>query len=463
MNKTLLLIIIDFLFLNLIALTRWEKAEPVRPKQPPVPEVAANSPAKSDDLVETMRQSLADEQAARADLQQKLAYASTNLTSREQSLAAEQAEKSKLAASLADTQRNAAELSQQVTAATQESSMTKDQLAQLQRELEDKQAEAERQKQQIASLQKSQDDARRQIEGLTVAVVVGEAEKQHLREEADTLKTQVQAERDDRLRVQAQTTQLAQGVGKLAEKSGELTQEIRENRPINANVLFHDFLSNRVITSISTTRKGLFGRVERKKDVPTVLITDGQRTYALLHIADTVFSVLGPNFDWDKVEVDLAGPNGGSAASGSLDFLALDSRVIVAPLNDAQASSLGAKVYHLAKDPFKFPEAVLINVGGKGYGAVGFKLDPLQPNYVKVDNRFFKRLFGDFSPSRGDLVLSQTGELLGIMVNSDYCALLNDFTPADTIRTGDATSAQHTGQLLDGLAARIQALPLPLQ
>ncbi len=30
MNKTLLLIICDFLLLNLLALTRWEKAEPQR-------------------------------------------------------------------------------------------------------------------------------------------------------------------------------------------------------------------------------------------------------------------------------------------------------------------------------------------------------------------------------------------------------------------------------------------------
>ena len=37
MNKTLLLILCDFLLLNLLALTRWEKAEPARVKQPPVP------------------------------------------------------------------------------------------------------------------------------------------------------------------------------------------------------------------------------------------------------------------------------------------------------------------------------------------------------------------------------------------------------------------------------------------
>ena len=71
MNKTLLLIIIDFLFLNLIALTHWEKAEPARQQQPPVPQVGANAATKDQDLVETMKQSLADETASRQALEQK--------------------------------------------------------------------------------------------------------------------------------------------------------------------------------------------------------------------------------------------------------------------------------------------------------------------------------------------------------------------------------------------------------
>ena len=103
-----------------------------------------------------------------------------------------------------------------------------------------------------------------------------------------------------------------------------------------------------------------------------------------------------------------------------------------------------------------------MNGGGKGYGEVGFKLDASQPSYVRVDNRFFKRLFGDFAPSRGDLVLSKTGELLGIMVNSDYCAVVNNFLPNKTITLGDVSS-QHTSDLLNALAGRKLALPLKLQ
>mgnify|MGYP001544585985 CR=1 FL=1 len=467
MNKTLLLIICDFLLLNLLALTRWEKAEPARATQAPVPEVAANAVTKDQDLVDVMRQSLADEQATRNQLAEKLSATDAALAAREQSLTAAQADRARLAATLTETERTATDLGQKAAAAVQEASMTKEQLAQLQREFAEKQAEAARQKQALAALEKQQAEeratARKQIEGLTLAVVVGEQQKKELSERAAELKTQVEAERSERIKVQETTTQLAQGVGQLATKSSELTKEIRDNRPINVNVLFNDFLANRVSTTFAATRKGIFGMSNRNQETNTVLVSDGRQTYALLHVADTVFSFSDVGLDWEKVSVELAHAGGPPQLASSLQFLAQDPRIVVLPIDAAQAAALGAKVYSLAADPFKFPEAVLIGDGGKGYGEVGFKLDASQPGFVRVENRFFKRLFGDFTPSRGDLVLSKTGELLGIMVNKDYCAVLKDFTPLQTLRTGDDILAQHTGQMIDRLSARVLALPLKLQ
>ena len=464
MNKTLLLIICDFLLLNLLALTRWERVEPPRAMQAPVPELAANAVTKDQDLVETMRLSLADEQTQREQLAEKLNATDTALAAREQSLAAAQAERAKLAAAVTESQRNIADLGKRFAVATQEATMTKDQLTQLQRELTEKQAEAERQKlvfEKQLEVQKA--EAQKQIGSLTMAVVVAEQEKKDLREKAETLQTQVAVERTERAKVQETATQLAQGVGQLAEKSGELTKEIRDNRPINANVLFNEFLANRVSTTFAATHKGFLGAVNRTKEAQTVLVTDGRQIYALLHVADTVFSFRENGDNWEKFSIKFARPPGYRSSAGALHFLAHDPRVIVIPIEASQAAALGAKVYPLATDPFKFPDAVLINGGGKGYGEVGFKLDAAEQNFVRVDNRFFKRLFGDFAPSRGDLVFSKTGELLGIMVNSDYCALLKDFTPLATIRTGDDILAQQTGALLDSLSARVLALPPKLQ
>jgi len=463
MNKTLLLIICDFLLLNLLALTRWERVEPPRATQPPVPELAANAVTKDQDLVETMRQSLADERTQRDEVAQKLAATDASLAAREQSLNQLQTEKTKLTTALNDTQRTAADLGRRVSLVAQEAALSKEQLAQLQRELDEKRAEAERQRASIAQLEKQQTEARRQIEGLTVAVVVAEQEKKTLREQTDSLKTQVEVERTERQKVQETTVRLAEGVGQLAENSGQLSKEIRDNRPINANTLYNDFVAGRVNTVFTAERKGLFSPNVRTKEAHTVFVTDGAQVFALLHVEDTVFSFLEIGSDWEKLAVQFSRPPSYQTTGTELRFLTTDPRLVAIPVNPAQVASIGAKVYSIAANPVKFPEALLINVAGKGYGEVGFKLDPARPDYVRVDNRFFKRLFGDFAPSRGDLVFTQTGEFLGVMVNRDYCALVKNFTAVATLRAGPDIFAQKTSAMLDGLGARMRALPLELQ
>ncbi|MBL9186247.1 MAG: hypothetical protein JNK23_02095 [Opitutaceae bacterium] len=478
MNKTLLLVLCDFLLLTLLALTRWESAEPApRAKQPPVPELAANAVTKEQDLVDAMRQTLADEKTARDELAQKLSAADSALAAREQSLTQTQAANARLAAeraataaSLAETQRSAAELAQKVSTATREADLTKEQLVALQRELAEKLAEANRVKSDLAKREKELAEAQKENKNLTAAYFVAETEKKNLEKEVTALntqtkalETQVEAERIERRKVQETTTTLAQGVGQLAEKSGELTKEIRDYRPINANVLFSEFTANRVTAKFAASRRGFLGRTEANKESNTVLVTDGTRVYAVLHIADTPFALGETGVEWDSLSVELSKSGQGRNVASSVDFLAHDPRIVALPLEAAQVAALGAKVYALATDPVRFPEAVLIDGGGRGYGEVGFKLDPAEPGFVRVDNRFFNRLFGDFSPKRGDLVFAKSGEILGIMVNSDYCALLKSFAPQKSITPAPDLKTQGTGQLFDSLIGRLRAMPLKLQ
>ena len=463
MNKTFLLFIVDFLFLNLIALTRWERAEPAHPRQPPVNQISANTVSKDQDLVEAMRQSLADEQLARQALEQKLSSADTTLSARERSLGQLQSDSLKLTAQLVDTQKAQADLNLKYQAETQEATLSRSQLAQLQRELEDKKAETDRQKQSLAALESQQADARKQIESLTVAVAVGAHEKEQLAAKAGELQTQLQTERTERLEVEKSANQLAQGVGQLAQNSGELTKEIRDNRPISANILFNDFLANRVQTTFTATRKGLFGNTTKDGQSKTVFTTDGKQVYALVDVEDTAFSFRDVGVDWRKIAVRFERPPDYSSSGSQIEFLEADPRVVVVPVDAQQVAALGVKVYPLAADPFKFSDALLVSDGGKGYGELGFKIDAAHPGYVRVDNRLFKRVFGDFAPSRGDLVFSRSGELLGIMVNSDYCVLLRDFTPMTTIAAGDDKPSPNTSSQLDALAARVQQMPIELQ
>ncbi len=465
MNKTLLLIICDFLLLNLLALTRWEKAEPQRPLDTPAPTAvsAAAAPAVNADMVELMRVSLEDEKAARDQLAAQLNTTTGTLTEREKALSQLEQQKQQLQGALSSTTAAAKELEKKYSEATNEAFLTKEQLAKMQRELEERRAEAERQKAELAKAERANAEARQRIESLNVAVKVAEQEKQLLGQNLTEAKQQIEVERQERAKVQEQTTQLAQGVGRLAAKSTELTQEIRDNRPVNPNTLFAEFLNNRVQLHVTTRRPGLFSPNVKDKDSQTVLVSDGARVYALAHLSDTPFSLLWenpPNYDLIAGQLTRGSFK---APVSELRFLNADPRVVVVPLDDSLAAVMGAKVYKLAKEPFKFPAVVLVRADDGRYGETQFRIDANRRGYVKIDNRISTRLFGEIAPKRGDLVFAQTGDLIGIMVNNDYCAVLGDFSAAQVLPAGENVAQKNTDALFRDLANRWMRLDTPLQ
>jgi hypothetical protein len=256
---------------------------------------------------------------------------------------------------------------------------------------------------------------------------------------------------------------LAEGVKTLASKSGELAREMRETRPLAPNTIFNEFVTNRVQARIYASRSGLFGLdASKHKDTETVLVTDGTNTYSLCHIDDTPLSLGNPGTEWEGLVGTLAG-NVGQVPVRSLNFLSQDPRVVLMPVNPADARQLGCKAYRVSSDPFKFQDAVLVGAREGYYGECGFQIDLTTPDYLKLDRSLLKGLFGKFNPSRGDLVFSKMGELMGIMVNGTYCLMIRSFTPEATFQFAQDVREQRTGETLTRLYAAMLELPSRLQ
>ncbi len=567
MNKTLLLIICDFLLLNLLALTRWDEAEPVRTSSAPVPEVQANAARpKNQDLVDMMKVALEQEKAVRDQLQQRLQFAESDVKTREQTLAQIQAQRSQLEQTLKQSQTAAQVLSQRYAAVAQEAvdvkqkakqqqealtaaakqqqdaltaaiknveaekarlevekaraesektrlaqemqqavaakqaeiakqltalaDLSKQQTAtaqqaaglatavrvaqaerdlireqlekQMQIALAAKQAELEKQQAALADLEKQRQAAAAQAAQASTAAKVAESERNLLRENLTDLKKEVALVRQEKDLLQTQTTRLTDGVGQLAAKSGELAKEIRENTPINMNLMFSEFLSNRVDVAVSAHQAVILGSGARIKEGKSLLVHDGRGVFAVIHVGDTPFSLTTP-LGMDHVGARVA--RGAQVlGSGALTFITADPRLAVVPVNAQQALAMNLKLYPVAKNPFKFTEAVLVNRGGKHYGEVEFKLDARTPDYVRMKNRILSRVLqGEFSPSTGDIVLSKTGEFLGVMVNPDYCAVIKSFETLPGYTFDDKTTTDMVRNRLVELNTRLFRLPSALQ
>ena len=182
----------------------------------------------------------------------------------------------------------------------------------------------------------------------------------------------------------------------------------------------------------------------------------------MCHVQDTPLTLWDPGTEWEGLTGTLS-RNTTEIPVRSLYFSFRDPRVVWMPVSASEVRQLGCKVYRLSRDPFKFQDAVLVGTQDDYYGECGFEIDLSTPDYVKLDRSLLKGLFGHFNPSRGDLVFSKTGELLGVMANSTYCMMIRTFDAGAMFQFGEDVREEHTGGVLAGLYSQIAQFPLKLQ
>ena len=435
MNRSILIVICDFLLLSLLTFSTDINHIATENTRPPTKLVASmNISAKPDnDLANVMKAALADEQKNRQQLQQQL----------EEAQAASNQQQSQLSHARTDIQNLNHQLQNNYD-------QTQQQLTEATAQLQKQSALTESLRQQLRDVTSEKSQA------LTNQLLLAEEQENAANEKVALLEQEVQA-------AHAENMRLAEGFKSLATNSSQLVQEIRQNTPLAPNLIFSDFLSNRVEVTISGWRTGLFLMDTRSaKKAAAVVVSDGKSQFVLCHVQDTPLALGDPGTDWDKLTGTLTW-NGQNVPIHTVCFDALDPRVMMIPISNADVKKLGCRVYSLSTDPYRFQDAVLVGANEDYYGQCNFQIQTSTPQYVKLEHNLLKGLFGKFNPSRGDMVFSRTGQLLGIMVNNTYCLTVHDLAVAAMFPLDKDLTAQHTGQTLAKLCDYVFKLPVRLQ
>jgi hypothetical protein len=401
------------------------------------------------------REAVTQQQALLDERNQQVETFRQELQAREQQARQLQQEQTNLQQQFAASQTNIQALNQQLKGISTEALQSKEKLSTTETDLRKQLEQAAALQAQLAALSRSNQMVVAEHQRLANQLQLAESDRRYAAEQVVRMQEEVKVEREEKAR-------LAEGVKTLAARSTQLAQEIRDNRPLAPNTIFNDFLTNRVQASFHASRPGLFGEAARTSDTQTILVTDGTNHYAICHVQDTPLTFFSPGTEWDGLTGTLD-RNTARLAIRSMSFGWPDPRVVIIPVNAADVRQLGCKVYHTSADPYKFQDAVLVGARDGYYGECRFQIDPSAPEYVKLDRNFLKGLFGKFNPSRGDLVFSKTGELLGIMANNSYCVMFRKFEATATVQFGPDVRAQHTGQMLSRLYAFVSGLPMRLQ
>jgi hypothetical protein len=487
MNRSILIVICDFLLVSLLAFSSPDATTGKFPDKPGKLQVQTtvqtNRVDARQDLGNAMQLALVEERKSRESLLGELAklrdtsiHQQTALSEREkqvqqfqQQLQARQQEEQQLQQQqqqlqqqeaalqkqFAAAQTNIQALNQRLQATSNDAVLSKESLAATQDEARRKANEADALRRKIEEMNKQSQEILAEKQKLANDLLVAEAEKRASAEMAMKMEEQVKAEREEKAK-------LAEGVKALANRSGELEKEIRENNPLAPNTIFTDFVTNRVLARFEATRSTLFGiDSDRRRDTQTILVSNGTNIYALCHVQDTPLTFWTPGIEWEGLAGSL-GRNVAEVPVHSISFFITDPRVVLMPVSATEARTLGSKIYRVSPNPFKFQDAVVVGTRESYYGECKFEVDLSTPEYLRMNRNSLKGLFGKFNPSRGDLVFSRNGDLLGVMANSSYCMMIHNFEAGPTIRFGDVRS-QHTGQMLSQLSSEVLGMPFKLQ
>jgi hypothetical protein len=493
MNRSILIVICDFLLVSLLVFSSFDtsKTTPAGAPRQVRATISTKPPDSHQDLTAVMRLALEQERSRRELLigelnkaQQAVNRQQTLLNQREQQAASlrqalqqkeEQAQgfqqalqhkeqqatqlaeqKTNLQQQFAAAQTNIQNLNQRLQSTSNEALISKEKLAALQAELKKQAEHAATLQSQLGQLAQSNQIVLNEKVRLAGQLQVAEAEKRMATQQVSQMQDEVKVER-------AEKAKLAEGVKALAVRSASLAQDIQQNRPLAPNTIFNQFVTNRVQASFAAFRTGFFGgEASKRTETQTVLVTDGTNIVALCHVQDTPLSFGYPGTDWQGLAGTL-GRNGTTVPIRSLAFYQLDPRIVFLPLTRADARKLGCKVYRTSSNPFKFQDAVVVGAQEGYYGECKFQMDLSTPFYVKMDRNSLKGLFGKFNPSRGDLVFSRNGELLGVMANGTYCMMIKNFNATATFEFAQDVRSQQTGETLARLYSLIAGLPYKLQ
>jgi len=562
MNKTLLLILCDFLLLNLIHFTAWDKLDKesestraqggaekagvmgdptrdlelaavrIKEREEDLKNQMAAVAALRNALTSTKEEmgnqlaaanikgnqlaaALSAEQQARADKEKALSSTETQRLAilkefeKQQARAAEaKQEREELATNNKDLTNRISQLTARIGDLNVNLNDEKAKVSDLSAELRAAEAIAEREKQ-AATAAKTEAKAAQQVAATAntrAATANAEAQAAKSNAQAQIAKVESMAEK----RVQAANTiantalkrvetaqaqvvattkakaQVEQALAATSAEKQELTkavinekqdkeiaqaaaQQLRDeiakkipDQPINANMMATLYSQNRV--NLLTTAARTLSKP--KKESNTILIEvleydpatrkSSPYIHAITHVRETPYRLAANALGWRESAASLSGPNTGAHTLHHVRFLKSDPRIVIAPVgppDSPQVKALGVKPYKLAAKPFKFPKAFIMKRDGRSFGEVVFRMDPRNRDYVKFDKSLVRSIMGDFSPSQGDLVFSQTGELLGIMANNRYCHVITGVSPAGAVVFG-----QHQSNSLAGTLAKMHAL-----
>lgn len=235
---------------------------------------------------------------------------------------------------------------------------------------------------------------------------------------------------------------ISRAVEKTSEASLAIQKELREKLPQSSHDLFRRFVETSVHISMEGEDKQLLNtNREEKRQLNTnkyreelkgVVVHSPSGSWVLLHHADTLLGWAGFSTSTLKsCRANFEAPHRQSISR--MYILKEDPRLVAIELKGQPRE----KCFELASGKFPFEDALLVDPRSGDYTQCLLKIDADRPGYVKIPGALKSRLFERFRVRPGQLIFAKNGPLIGMMVDSETCKVLETLETLEVFELGD--------------------------
>ncbi len=247
--------------------------------------------------------------------------------------------------------------------------------------------------------------------------------------------TLINIEKAEKEKMFTHAEKLSANVSNLATTQKTLSKNIDNLRPQTASETFEKISPLFVSVAFKFSEGGILGRKNASKKIQVLPIKIGSRTFIFF---DAKASPLKFTKDAEAPDaLDIVVQANNKIFAPETLFLAKGTRETLAVELPADFIQANKSIPLVAKqETFRFSDCIVVNPETKYYGQAPFMANFTNKQYAKLDVGVIESIFKTFSPSTNDIAFARSGEALGILTSSSDLFIPRDLQSERTLSLG---------------------------
>ena len=356
-----------------------------------------------------------------------------------------------------------AELERKLGDMRQIDSSTKQKLEAVQEELRQNKDRLEKLKAESENLKNENRAIETEKRALATQLEVASTKTQIYEENIKRYQTLVNIEKTEKEKIREHAETLAVGVGELATQQQKLTQNMKELRPKTSSEIFENIKPSFVNVIFAYTKKGIFGKSNSTIEIRALPVKIDGKIWLVVSSADTVVApTLHQYIAPETLEISVRGKAYRFQPSG-IYSVKEDPRLLAIQVPEEFVEKEKITPLSVPENFFSFADCVVVNPTKFYYGQIPFRADFKNSLYAQLDVGLIQSVFGTFSPSEGDFVLSRSGDFMGNMIDGSIAVLMRSMTPDKRLSLGKRYTPAAAYEFVGNTSERLKKMPFHLK